>query len=289
MSSGTYGIDVDANLAYSLLLSATPIAIDAVDLTENVFNVPSDTTSAAYQQINALTNADYTSGAVGGTGSFDVLMSGVMAQLKGEYSAGRITGAEYTKAYVALVQAAMQNATQFLLGRDQAYWQAVNAQIAAIQARVTLETSKLQAVTVRIEAETAKANLALVKAKIGTEDAQYGQLKFNVDNLMPVQLSIAEAQLLLVQEQGQVQRAQTLDTRTDGATVVGVLGQQKALYAQQITSYKRDAEQKAAKLFSDAWITQKNIDDGLTAPNAFTNDVINTVLTAIQTNNGLTG
>jgi UDP-N-acetylglucosamine enolpyruvyl transferase len=283
----TYGIDIDANLAYSQLLSATPIAVDPLDLTSNVYNIPSDINSAAYAEIKRLANADYTTGAIDGTGTFDVMMQGVKAQLKEEFDKGRITAAEYTKTYVALVQVVMQNATQFLLGRDQAYWQAVNAQIAAVTARVNLEMVKYQALTARIQAETAKADLALTKAKIGTEDAQYGQLKYNIDNLMPVQLQVAQNQVKLVGEQVEVQRAQTLDTRTDNYPVVGVLGQQKALYAQQIVSYKRDSEQKAAKIFSDAWVTQKTIDEGLTAPNSFTNAVVDEVMNALKNNNGL--
>jgi hypothetical protein len=49
-----------------------------------------------------LTNADLTTGAINGTGAFDKLMVGVAAQLQGEYDAGRITGAEYTKAYISI-------------------------------------------------------------------------------------------------------------------------------------------------------------------------------------------
>jgi hypothetical protein len=282
-----YGIDTDANLIYSLLLAATPIAVEPLDLTDNIYNVPSDTDSAAYQEIAKLTNADYTEGAIDGKGTFDVMMQGVKAQLMEEYSKGRITAAEYTKAYVALVQSTQQNATQYLLGRDQAYWQGVQAQIAAVTARVELATAKYQAVAARIAAETGKANLALTKAKLGTEDAQFGQLKYQIDNLLPAQLAQLQQQLKLLTEQTEAQRAQTMDTRTDGAQVTGSVGKQKALYDQQITSYKRDAETKVAKLFSDAWTVQKSVDEGLTAPDAFTNTTVNTVLQNLKTNSGL--
>lgn len=283
----TYGIDIDANLAYSQLLAATPIAIDSLDLTSQIYQVASDLNSPSYQQVSKIGNVDYTSGSVDGTGTFDVMMQGVKAQLQEEYTKGRITGAEYTKAYVALVQGVMQNATQFLLGRDQAYWQAVNAQVAMVTARVQLEIAKYEAVTARIQAETAKADFALTKAKIGTEDAQYGQLKFQIDNLLPAQLLVLQGQAKLVNEQVEVQHAQTMDNRTDNFPVTGLLGQQKSLYAQQIKSYQRDAEQKVAKIFSDAWITQKTIDEGITPPNSFTNATLDEVLGALKTNVGL--
>ncbi|MNT93606.1 hypothetical protein D3C72_2351200 [compost metagenome] len=85
----------------------------------------------------------------------------------------------------------------------------------------------------------------------------------------------------------EAQRGQTLDLRSDGATVTGVMGQQKVLYAQQVTSYQRDAEVKAAKLFTDAWITQKTMDEGLLPPDGFTNASVDTILTALKANNNL--
>jgi hypothetical protein len=290
----SYGIDTDANLLYSQLLSADQITIPPLDLTGNVFKIPSDTTSAAYQQIAPLANADMTSGSIDGVGTFDVLMQGMKAQLREEFDKGRITGAEYTKAYTSLVQTTMQFAVQYLLGRDQAYWQSVLAQTQAVTARVALEQAKIQAFTAQVEARNAAATLALTKAKLGTEDAQFGQLKYQIDTMLPAQLNqvttqtqVTAKQVTLVAEQTEAQRAQTLDVRTDGQTVAGSTGMQKQLYTQQITSYKRDAEVKAAKLFTDPWITMKTIDEGLTPPNGFTNASIDTILTALKTNNSL--
>lgn len=299
--AGTYGIDTDANQIYSLMLAATPITVNTIDLTANIYNVPSDVNSPSYQQIDKLTNADYTSGAVDGTGIFDVMMQGMKAQLQEEFTKGRITGAEYTKAYMAMMQVAAQNSTQYLLGRDQAYWGAVTAQVDAVTKRVELEIAKYQATLARIQAENEKATLALTKAKLGTEDAQYGQLKYQIDNLLPAQLlqlqaqtaqlnsqkTVTDKQLLLIQEQVETARAQTLDVRSDGQAVSGSVGSQKLLYAQQIKSYQRDAEVKAAKLFTDAWNTQKTIDDGVVPPDAFANPSLNGILTVIKANNNL--
>jgi len=120
------------------------------------------------------------------------------------------------------------------------------------------QTAQIQAITGRIAMETAR---------------------FTYQNILP-------AQFALVAEQGDAQRAQTSDTRLDGVPIAGVMGAQEALYKQQIISYQRDAEVKAAKIFTDAWITQKTIDDGLLPPNGFTNDSVNLVLTSIMSNNG---
>lgn len=104
--------------------------------------------------------------------------------------------------------------------------------------------------------------------------------EFNYSNVLPQQLE-------LVREQVEVQRAQTMDTRRDGTTIEGSVGKQKDLYDQQIVSYQRDAEVKAAKMFIDSWLAQKAIDEGLTAPPALVNDSVNTVMQRIKTNNGL--
>ena len=84
-----------------------------------------------------------------------------------------------------------------------------------------------------------------------------------------------------------MQRAQTLDTRSDGSTVVGAVGKQKDLYSQQIKSYQRDSELKAAKLFADAWTVQKTVDEGFVAPANFQNPSLDSVLGHIKTNNNL--
>ncbi|MNQ52234.1 hypothetical protein D3C85_662400 [compost metagenome] len=252
---------------------------------------------------------DLTTKQVDGSGVFDALMTSFGAHLRNEYEKGRIAGADYTKTYIALSESAMSQAVAFLLGKDQAFWQAQQAQLGALTARVQLETAKIQAASVQLEALNQKANFALTKMKVATEEVGYCSAKYNLEVMLPEQLltvqkanatatynlaTMLPQQLLnlqgqqtLIKEQMEAQRGQTLDLRSDGATVMGVMGQQKLLYAQQITSYKRDAEVKAAKLFTDAWITQKTMDEGLLPPTGFTNASIDTILTALKLNNDL--
>jgi hypothetical protein len=275
----SYESDIEANALLVSLTEGVSFEVPNVDLTGSEFAVPGDVTAAMYALLTKLTNADLTTG-VDGTGTFDVLMKSFAAHLKVEYNANRITGAEYTKAFIALTESAMGGAVQFLLGRDQAFWQAQTAQIAAITARIGLESAKVQHAALQFQALTAEVDYALTKLKLATEDAQYGTLKYQLDNLMP-------AQLTLLREQVEAQRAQTLDTRVDGVPVSGTLGKQRELYNQQITSYQRDSEAKAAKMFVDAWITQKTIDEGLLPPNGFTNASLDEVLTVLKTNNNL--
>ena len=173
----------------------------------------------------------------------------------------------------------MGQGVQFLLGRDQAYWQAVTAQLSALTALTQLETVKMQLATAKFQALTAKSEYGLTKLKLSTESMGYCTAKYNLDKLLP-------QQLLLIREQTDVQRAQTLNTRADGQAVTGSVGKQKDLYDQQITSYQRDAEIKAAKMWTDAWITMKTIDEGLDPPDAFVNAKLDQVLQVISTANG---
>lgn len=277
----TYGGDVNANQLMLSLMEGENIEIPEIDFNDPSFAIPNDLNSDLYKTVRRLTNEDLTQGVVSGNGTFDALMGGFKAHLKEEFDANRISGAEYTKAFVALTEGAMSNAVQFLLGRDAAFWQAVTAQANAITARVQLETAKVQYAGVLLEALNSRANYALTKLKLATEDVTFATGEFQLGFILP-------QQRLLLLEQTESARAQTLDNRTDGALVVGVLGKQKDLYTQQITSYQRDAEVKAAKLWVDAWTVQKTIDEGLLPPNNFTNASLDPILTTIKDNNNLT-
>lgn len=280
------GADTNANALMTSLLQGKSFDLPDVDLNDSKYLVP-EQTGELYTPPARLTNEDLTTRVVDGSGVFDALMSGIAAHLRKEFDQSRITGQQYTEAFVSAAAGAMGTATQFLLGRDQAYWQAITAQLQAqalevgvITARVQLETAKAQLATARTQALTAEAEFALTKLKLSTEDITYCSAKYNLENILPRQKD-------LLLEQIEVQRSQTMDTRTNGAIIKGSVGKQKDLYTQQIVSYQRDAEVKAAKLFTDAWITQKTIDEGLLAPGAFRNDSVNVILRNIKKNNDL--
>lgn len=272
-----------ADLANELLpdlIAGKDFSFPDVDFDDPQFEIPvEDPTDPIWSTITKLTNEDLTTRQVDGTGTFDILMTTAKRHIKDEYDAGRITGNDYVKAYLELTATVLSGAVQFLLSRDSAFWQAAlvqqqaqAAQIAVVTARVQLETSKAQLAIARVQASTAEVEYALTKLKLSTEDAGYANVV---------------AQKALISEQTEAARAQTLDTRTDGTQVVGSVGKQKDLYVQQIDSYKRDSEVKAAKIYSDAWITMKTIDEGVLPPASFQNANLDVILNHIQDNNGL--
>jgi hypothetical protein len=268
------------------LVGDNTFAFPEVDLNDPKFEIPSGSVGDAPVK---LTNADLTTGTVGGAGSFDQVMASVGAHLKAEFEKGRITGEQYTKAYVALTESALSNAVQFLLGKDQSYWQAVTArlqaeavQISVVEGRIKLQVAKAELLRMRYDALAAQANYALTKLKLATEDIQFCTAKYQLASILPEQRLLMIAQRKAAEEGLEAARAQTLDTRTDGSPVRGLLGKQKALYGQQITSYQRDAENKVAKLWSDAWITMKTMDEGLLPPAQFTNANFDGLLTQLR-------
>src|SRR5690606_34763350 len=134
-----------------------------------------------------LLNSDLTTKNVNGSGTFDVLMASVSNHLKEEYEKGRISGGEYTKAYIALAEAAMANSVQFLISRDQAYWEAQTAQINAITALITTEVAKAQLLATQFDAFDKRATYALTKIRLSEQDVNYCIAQFNLENILPAQ------------------------------------------------------------------------------------------------------
>lgn len=339
------GADTTANALITSLTAGKNFEIPEIDFSKPEFQFPYDPTSPLYGKVTPITVEQLTTREPGGAGVFDALMDTYRLHLREEMEKGRITGAEYTKAYIALAESAMNQAATFLLGKDQAFWQAQTAQLGAMTARIEFESAKVRLAAVQLEALNQEANYALTKMKLASEDIDYCISKFNLEQTLPLQLQVTElqkagaqianntatytlstmlplqsqmvtkqvdgqnisnntalfnlsdivpqqlknlqAQQKLFAEQMEAQRGQTHDMRSDNFPVAGVMGKQKALYTQQVTSYQRDSEVKAAKLFTDAWITQKTIDEGLVPPAGFTNASVDTVLTALKANNGL--
>ena len=318
------GAEAEGNSLFQTLTAGVSFEIPQIDVTGPSFQIPGGMDSELYTEVTRISNSELTTTTLDGTGTFDVLMRGFKAHLKEEYNQSRITGAEYTKAYTALVESAMAQGVQFLLGKDASFWQAMSAQIQAITAKLQLETARVRHTTAQLEALNQEATFALTKMRLANENMQYCIGKFNHEQMLPAQktgqdianrtavynldlimplqkvglehsnsIALFNLQTMLPQqyellvEQTEVQRAQTLDTRSNGITVVGAVGKQKDLYSQQIVSYQRDSELKAAKLFADAWTVQKTVDEGFVAPANFQNPSLDSVLGHIKTNNNL--
>src|SRR5690606_11832758 len=228
-----YHSDRQANFLMKGLVGEDNANLPDIDLSNEWFEIPWTLDHDVYKEVKRVEPEDITSKEVDGTGIFDVMMAGIRAHLELEYKKNRITGAEYAKIYVALTQAALTNAVQFALGKDQAFWASAKAQAEAITARVANEATKLQALLGRAE-------YALTKLKLATEDANFGAQKYNTTKILPAQRALLGAQM-------EAQRGQTSNHRSGGQEIEGLLAAQKALYEQQIRAYEEDIRHKRSE------------------------------------------
>lgn len=308
----------------------TSLTLDAptpptIDLTDPKYDFTVDKTSNLYADPSTLDLKDLTEVDLDGEGAFDKLMAAVDLHIKREFKGGRITGSEYATVYTEVMNSVLGTSVQFLLQKDQAYWQAITAQMEArvseikvTEALVNLEKIKAETAKMLFDMQNSGAQYALTKMEVANADAKHCLLKaqtskenFTVGELMPAELAVTEyqrmyvlpstvdinrvqadrllpaeatlkeftnreiqpierdiqafqlastlplktaidqfqldsllpitlgqeqhklnfqmpAQTALIKEQQEVQRAQTLDNRSDGLTVVsGLLGKQK--------------------------------------------------------------
>lgn len=151
---------------------------------------------------------------------------------------------------------------------------------------LTKQKDQLAAAILQTTAQTTQitqtTNTLLPQQVRGASAQADGQV-YTTTYLLPLQKDQLVEQNKMIKEQTEAQRAQTMDTRTDNVTpVTGTLGKQKELHAQQIISYQRDSQLKAARPFIDAWITMKTIDEGTLPPTGFNNANLDQVLAILR-------
>lgn len=243
-----------------------------------------------------LTIASLTGGSVQGAGNFDEIMRAVKSHLSDEYKSGRITGDMYTQAYISALDLALTTANSYTLQHQVTNQQVklLDAQIANEQLNNTLIQAQINKVNKDTEYVTKQIlkvddEIALVQAQVATQTKQLEVMDkaiLNADKdlevktsgiaLQTAQTGLANQQVTnAVAQEEQIRKqtlklqseidvleqrkaselAQTSDT-VNGQPVGGVLGKQIALYGNQAEGYIRDAEQKAAKILNDTFLTR---------------------------------
>ncbi len=213
---------------------------------------------------------DLTEATLAGQGVFDELMRASKAHLEQEYTKGRIKGPEYSQVYLGSLQATMQYAIQFLLERQRA-----DQQAELLKAQVVTE-QKQQALLEQQTVNAVTENEVLQK--------QICKLEAEFDVLMEQKLKTIAETALLTQKKA-TELAQTSGINVDDHSVIG---RQMTLYKAQADGFKRDAEQKAAKVLVDTWNVRRTTDEGTVADDlnklsdAHVGRAINTLLSGIQ-------
>ena len=243
--------DID-NRSKELLSSVTEgldFSIPNVDFDDPAFDIPESLANALQNTPEQLTVGTLTECVVDGNGCFDRVMTALKAHLNLEYEAGRITGAEYTKAYIASMQGALQFSVQYLLGKDNAFFQALGTQASALRANIDAYTAKVQLAIAQAQAHQLKAQYATTVLQLAATEEQ--------KELVEAQTEVQKQQKGLLLEQTEQAHAQVSDTRLDGSSPVsGYTGNQNKLLKQQVEAFKHDAIVKGSKIFTDSFATQ---------------------------------
>jgi hypothetical protein len=256
-------VDTRAKELLTSITDGLDFSVPNVDFDDASLQIPESLAEALQKVPEQLTNDSLTEGCIEGEGTFDQIMKALKDHLTDEFEAGRITGAEYTKAYVAMMQTALQSAVQYLLGRDTAYYQALGAQAQALTLNIGAYTAKVQLAIAQAQALQNKAQYANTVLNLAATDKQMESMDKqmeHVDKQMEVedaQIRQTNAQVILIGEQSEQAHAQVSDTMRDGSTrVTGYTGNQNALLKQQVIAFKKDSVIKAAKIYADSFATQ---------------------------------
>lgn len=138
-----------------------------------------------------------------------------------------------------------------------------DAHTSAQTANISKQTENLASSELLIQAQTAeqKAQTINTGQQLLNLKAQECVLKTQYDMNLSQNLQIV-AQTSLVNQKVATEKAQTA---AGGVEADSVIGKQKLLYTAQTDGFKRDAEQKAAKLLADTWNVRRTTDAGTVA------------------------
>ncbi len=250
---------------------------------------------------NKLTIGSLTGGEREGRGVFDELMRATKDQLDNEYKYKRITGEEYTKAYIAIMQSAMSQGSAYILQYlitnqnvkllDQQILES-EKRVALVQAQIDDQLTQTRLTEEQItlaQKSQLQADQDLINSKKQEallDEQVTGATKDNIIKDNQAAQTLEQTKLIIQQTANAVTEnivlvnqaakiiaetsilGQKLKTeqaqivdQVDGLPVAGIIGKQKELYTNQADGYIRDAEQKVAKMFSDMMATRVSVDE----------------------------
>lgn len=155
------------------LTEGVDFTLPEIDLDSDDWKLPDSLNQALKAEAITLDISELTVKQIDGSGAMDAILKSASVHLKEEFDKGRITGAEYSKAYSAIISVGIQTGLQFVLQKDVTKWAAITAQLQAFTAKVQLETLKVNYIRQKAEALTAKAQYAAATMQLANLDAQY--------------------------------------------------------------------------------------------------------------------
>jgi len=233
--------------------------------------------------IEGLTTDVITDGCVEGDGIYDEFMKAHRDAIHQEYTKQRIKGTDYSNVYLGGMQAAMQNAVNFALGKDEAATKAELAKYAVEKAKSEAALVGHQICKILKEIELLDAQREMVAAQTWAEiaktDANHiqsrmkellggnynGPVAATPESVIGSAVDKTDAEIALLVQKKLTEVAQIEDETLIGgsyAPVQGVIGKEKNLLQRQADGFLRDAEAKVAKIATDAFAVQFSTMDG---------------------------
>lgn len=210
---------------YYNLNTSNNFGLDKLKVDLNEFNIPQELLDKILNYHISATVDEVTTKDPDGAGAFDVFMSAISKHLEKEFSQGRIVGADYSNAYLAAMQMALQQAVDFVLKKDQVFITTATSQLTAINAAIETIKAKISLVLAQIQAYTAQTEYANKKLALATLHEQYINLTAQYDNLLKererieAQTAQIVAQTAQVPEQTKYIQAQTTQLATQTAQI----------------------------------------------------------------------
>jgi len=215
---------------------------------------------------DGLTTDVVTEGCVSGNGIYDVFMKAHLDAIHQEYAKQRIKGSEYSKVYLGGMQAAMQNAVGFALGKDEASSKAELAKYAIEKAKADVELVSNQVCKVQKEIELLNAQRELLAAQTWAEIAKTDNnintrmeellgingapdYTFGTDNVLQA-VSVLGSQVELAKQKTVTELAQTNAAAAEDSSLIG---KKKLVHQRQADGFLRNAEVAVGKMYADSY------------------------------------
>lgn len=139
----------------------------------------------------ALNIAELTTKSLTGTGVFDVLLQTLRLHLDREFTSGRITGTAYATVYSQALTAVLQQSVGFCLSKAK-----LALELQQMQEQVVLLQKQQDQITATIR-QTDYITDYQLPADLATKNKQLALLDYDLVNIKPVELAIAQQDVLL--------------------------------------------------------------------------------------------
>lgn len=182
-----------------------------------------------------------------GTGVFDELLDRVSIAIEREYSAGRITGSDFSKVYLGVMQSVLAQSTAFLLAKEKAGYE---ADLVAQQVKV----AEQEVLNAQKQNQLIDQQILQMQAEVKLTNARADQVAEEVLNLKEQRnLIIAEVSLAGARERQTDQETAKLVIDTQNASKEGNLIDARKLLtdAQELEVDQRVVNMAAEKLKTD--------------------------------------